>query len=309
MTQNGFRMCTAPIILFVYNRLRHTQRTIEALQKNVLAESTELIIFSDGPKSEADAEKIRSLLKYIKSVNGFKKVDVVERERNLGLAQSILSGVTEVVNNYGRIIVLEDDMVTSPYFLRYMNDALEFYEDEQQVISIHGYIYPVKGSLPETFFLKGADCWGWATWKRGWDLFEPDARKLLDGLKAGGLTHRFDFNGSYSYTKMLEDYVKGKNDSWAIRWYASAFLKGKLTLYPGRSLVFNTGTDASGTHCTRGSMFDTEVYQKQVKITKIPVIEENHALESISGYFRSLKNGPAQVMANAVNRLVKKFRS
>ena len=185
-------------------------------------------------------------------------------------------------------------MVTSPYFLRYMNDALEFYEDEEQVISIHGYIYPVKDILPETFFLKGADCWGWATWKRGWNLFEPDARKLLDRLKARRLTRRFDFDGSYAYTKMLDDHVKGKNNSWAIRWYASAFLEEKLTLYPGKSLVFNTGNDASGTHCKAVRTFDSIICQEPINITKIPVIEDGRALKSISEYFVSLKNGPAR---------------
>ena len=152
-------MILAPITLFTYNRLWHTQQTIEALRNNELADVSELFLFSDGPKSEADREKVQSVREYLKSVTGFKKVAVVERDRNLGLAQSIISGVTEFVNKYGRVIVLEDDMLTSPFFLRFMNDALEFYKDEEKVISIHGYMYPVKAELPETFFLKGADCW------------------------------------------------------------------------------------------------------------------------------------------------------
>jgi GT2 family glycosyltransferase len=198
---DSFKPC--PIALFVYNRLWHTQQTVEALKKNKLAAESELFVFSDGARTGADKEKIRAVREYLKTVNGFKKVTVIEWNRNLGLAQSIISGVTQIVNRYGRIIVLEDDIVTSPYFLRFMNEALEFYKDEEKVISIHGYIYPVKAKLPETFFLRGADCWGWATWKRGWELFEPDGRKLLNELKAKKLTRRFDFDGAYSYTGML----------------------------------------------------------------------------------------------------------
>ncbi len=191
--------------------------------------------------------RVKEVREYIRTITGFKSLRIVERETNLGLATSIISGVTEVVNQYGRIIVLEDDMVTSPFFLRYMNDALDLYENEEKVVSIHGYVYPIQG-LQETFFIKGADCWGWATWKRGWDLFDADGEKLLNELKKAGLLKRFDFDGAYPYTKMLRDQIEGKNNSWAIRWYASALLHDKLTLYPGKSLVHNIGTDASGTH-------------------------------------------------------------
>jgi GT2 family glycosyltransferase len=183
----------APITLFVYNRLNHTRQTVEALLRNELAAESEFFVFSDGPRSETDREKVLAVRSYLKTINSFKKVAVIERDKNFGLAESIIAGVTEIVNRYGRIIVLEDDMVTSPYFLKYMNDALEIYKDEEKVISIHGYIYPVRDKLPETFFLRGADCWGWATWKRGWDLFDPDGRKLLEQLQKRNLTRTFDF--------------------------------------------------------------------------------------------------------------------
>ena len=176
-------MSLAPIALFVYNRLEHLEKTINALQNNILALDSELYIFSDGAKDEKSSEQVNKIRKYIKTISEFKKIIVIEREKNLGLANSIISGVTEVINKYGKIIVLEDDMVTSRYFLKYMNEALEYYENEDRVISIHGYIYPVKKELPNTFFMKGADCWGWATWKRGWDLFEHDGKKLLQELE------------------------------------------------------------------------------------------------------------------------------
>ena len=148
-----------PIALFVYNRLGHTQRTIEALKKNILAEDSDLIVFSDAQKSEAEADAVCEVRKFIREIDGFKSVSLVEREVNLGLARSIIDGVTTIVSKYGRIIVLEDDMVTSQYFLTYMNEALEKYADDDRVVSIHGYVYPVKQSLPEAFFLPGADCW------------------------------------------------------------------------------------------------------------------------------------------------------
>lgn len=175
-------MIYAPIALFVYNRLQHTRQTVEALVKNDLAAESELFVFSDGPRSEGDRESVEAVRKYLASINDFKLITVVERETNFGCAASIIGGITEIVNRYGQIIIVEDDIVTSPYFLRYMNEALEFYRDEERVVCIHGYLYPVKKKLPDTFFLKGADIWGWATWKRGWDLYENDSQKLLDEL-------------------------------------------------------------------------------------------------------------------------------
>ena len=277
-------MVLAPIVLFVYNRPWHMRQTIEALQKNELAEASGLFIFSDGPKSGDDKEKVLEVREYIKTISGFKRVNLVEREQHLGLANSIINGVTEIINKYGRIIVLEDDMVSSPYFLKFMNEALEFYKDEEKVISIHGYIYPVNAQLPETFFLRGADCWGWATWKRGWDLFEPNGRKLLHEIWKRKLQKRFDINGAYPYTKMLEKQIRGKNDSWAIKWYASAFLKNKLTLYPGRTLVFNIGLDGSGMHCRVTNIYDTKVSKEPISIKNIPIEENSVALAGIEKY-------------------------
>jgi hypothetical protein len=170
-----------------------------------------------------------------------------------------------------------------------MNEALEKYEKNGRVISAHGYVYPVKGTLPETFFLKGADCWGWATWKRAWDLFEPDGRKLFGALKQQGLIRRFDYNGAYPYTKMLSRQIAAKNDSWAIRWYASALLHDKFTLYPGKSLVHNIGNDNSGTHCDKTLLFDTCTSCGPVHVGGISIEENNEALVEFELYFRSLR--------------------
>ena len=169
-------------MLFVYNRLNFTKRTLEALQKNELANKSELFIYSDAAKNENDLEKVAKVREYIKNIGGFKKIITIKRKVNTGLAPSIINAVTKIVNKYGKIIVLEDDLVTSRYFLRFMNEALEAYKNEPKVASIHGYIYPIT-NLPETFFIKGADCWGWATWNNKWSIFERDGKKLLDKVK------------------------------------------------------------------------------------------------------------------------------
>jgi hypothetical protein len=277
----------APIALFTYNRPEHTRLTLEALAKNELASDSDLIIYSDGPKNDAGAGKVQAVRNYLHTVSGFKSITINEKEKNCGLANSIINGVTEVVNKYGIIIVLEDDMVTSPYFLRYMNDALKIYQNEEKVISIHGYMYPVKAQLPETFFLHGADCWGWATWKRGWDLFEADGKKLQTELKSRKLFFAFNMNGSFPFADMLEGQIQGRNDSWAIRWHASAFLKNKLTLYPGHSLLLNTGNDQSGSN--RSAKMDTmpEISTGKITVARVPLCVNHKALSAIGDFLRT----------------------
>ena len=281
----------APIALFVYNRLDHTVRTIEALKSNILAENSNIIIFSDAPKSDEQTDSVLEVRKYLKEIDGFNSVDIVIRETNLGLASSIISGVTYVVNKFGRIIVLEDDMLTSPYFLTYMNEALEKYAEDHRVISIHGYVYPVGVSLPEAFFLPGADCWGWATWRHGWAEFNSDGNYLLKELKQRNLIQKFDFNGAYPYSKMLEGQVKGANDSWAVRWYASAFLNGKLTLYPGRSLIHNIGNDNSGTHSRETKGFDVILSTTKICLNNIRIESSEAGSEAFEDFFRQEKMG------------------
>jgi hypothetical protein len=292
----------APIALFVYNRLDHTTETVEALKKNILASESDLFIYSDAGETALKQEAVDEVRKYIKNISGFKSVQIIYQEKNKGLSASITSGVTEIVNTYKKIIVLEDDMVTSPHFLKYMNDGLDLYKDEDEVISIHGYMYPVDMILPETFFIKGADCWGWATWKRGWDLFEEDGRKLLDEIKTRKLNAVFDFNNSYPYSKMLEDQIAGKVDSWAIRWYASAFLENKLTLYPGKSLIRNIGIDGSGIHCTPDEKFMVDIQKEFLDLKKISIEHNEEIFKVIAKFFK-----PEKIKKNKIKLIFKKI--
>jgi hypothetical protein len=195
-------------------------------------------------------------------------------------------GVTEVIAEYGRVVVMEDDLVTSSHFLRFMNEGLEYYEKYDQVISVHGYVFPLKGTLPETFFLRGADCWGWATWKRGWALFEPDGLKLLSQMEEKKLTHRFDLNGAFPYTQMLRDQVNKKVDSWAIRWHASAFLQNKMTLFPRQSLVQNIGIDSSGTHCDSVDFFSCSLSERPITVGEMEVRENDKVLHLVKEFLR-----------------------
>lgn len=285
-------MHLAPIILFVYNRPELTRRTLESLANNKEATESILYIFSDGPKSDStpdQLELVKSVREVIREKQWCGKVYILEKEENSGLAKSVLEGVSEIIKKYEKVIVLEDDLILSPFFLKYMNEGLELYQNEDRVISIHGYVYPIKEPLPETYFIRGADCWGWATWKRGWGLLETDGKKLLDLLRLKGLTKPFDFNNSYGYTKMLRKQVAGENNSWAILWYASAFLKDKLTLYPGRSLVSNIGNEGTGTHVKNTDNFSTILSDTPVEIKKIPVIHNEAATKQFERYFNSIK--------------------
>jgi GT2 family glycosyltransferase len=295
-------MRLAPIALFVYNRPEHTRKTIAALKKNTLASASDLIVFSDAPKTSQLDSSVQEVRAILGSIDGFKSVKIIERDKNWGLSKSIIDGVSRVCCDYGKVIVLEDDLVTSPYFLKFMNDGLDYYESEIRVISVHGYIYPARENFPRTFFLRGADCWGWATWKRGWDLFEPDPQKLYDAVHTGGEVNTFDFEGNYGYANMLKQQIDGKVNSWAIRWYASAFLANKLTLYPGVSLVNNIGNDSSGTHCGSTDVFTGEIAEQPVVVGGIPVVANRPAYEAVCRYFKSLR-------LSLIGRIVNKISS
>lgn len=282
-------MGLAPIALFVYNRPEHTRKTIAALKKNTLAATSDLIIFSDASKTSQSDSSVQEVRAILKSIDGFKSIKIIERDENWGLSRSIIDGVSRICSEYGRVIVLEDDLVTSPYFLKFMNDGLDCYESEASVVSVHGYIYPLQTDVPATFFLRGADCWGWATWKRGWDIFEPDARKLYDAVQASGEIKTFDFDGNYAYAEMLKQQINGKVNSWAIRWYASAFLANKLTLYPGISLVQNIGNDSTGTHRGDTGVFSGQLADRPAPVGNIPVVSNSVAYVAVSHYFKSLR--------------------
>lgn len=276
----------APIVLFVYARLYHTRETIEALLKNDLAKDSNLIIYSDAPRDSSKLQFVNEVREYLSTVKGFQTLTIHERSTNLGLAQSIIQGVTETLLSFERVIVLEDDLVVSPHFLTYMNAALDMYADDAQVASIHAYQYPVKKTLPETFFLRGSDCWGWATWRRAWQCFNPDGQALLTNLEAQRLTSAFDLDGACGFTQMLKDQINHKNDSWAIRWHASCYLANMFTLYPSKSFVDNIGMDGTGEHCSPSNLYANTLSNFYFSFQKIAIAENNYARKIIADYLR-----------------------
>lgn len=293
-----------PVALFVYARPDHARRTVETLLNNPEAADTDLIVFSDAAKTPDKSAVVEEVRRYVDSIQGFRSVTVYRRPFNFGLAKSVIEGVSQVLSEHNSVIVLEDDMITSPHFLEYMNDGLSRYANDDRVISLHGYMYPVSDPLPEAFFLRGADCWGWATWRRGWALFNSDGQFLLDELRRQKLLNAFDFNGTYGYSAMLQGQISASNDSWAIRWYASAFLANKLTLYPGKSLVHNIGNDNSGTHCGTSSAFDVGLVNSPIDLSGIPVKPSEEAAKAIECFFRSKQPPLKRLLSRLLSKSV-----
>ncbi|MCA1985195.1 MAG: sugar transferase [Desulfovibrio sp.] len=242
----------APVALFAYARPDHLQATLEALAANELAGQTSLTIFSDGPRADQDApavQAVRALARQEQQAGRFARVDVVERDRNWGLADSIVDGVTTLCAQHGRVIVLEDDIVTSCCFLRYMNDALTRYAEAPQVMHIAGHNFDIDPQgLPESFFMGHTSCWGWATWQRAWVHFSRDAEAFVREFDAKAI-HRFNLDGAYDYWSQLLANRDGTLKTWAVFWYASVFRRGGLCLHPRASLVENIGHDGSGANC------------------------------------------------------------
>jgi hypothetical protein len=297
----------APIALFVYNRPEHTRRTINSLQKNLLAEESRLYIFSDGPKTEADKAKVEEVRQLAKEVTGFKSVKVITRKENLGLANSIISGVTKLVNEYDKVIVFEDDLLSSPYTLQYFNESLNRYTKEEKVMHIGAYMYDLpEKKLPETFFYRAATSWGWATWARAWKDFEPDIDKLIQQFDKQKIRW-FSIEGSMNFWKQMKQFKSGKNDSWAIRWYASIFLKDGLTLNPSHSLIQNIGHDGSGRHSNNENTYQVQIARKAVKEFPAEIKENHQAYLAIKQFLGSRKGTLLQRGVRFVKQLQVKY--
>jgi hypothetical protein len=288
----------APIVLFVYNRLWHTQQTIKVLQKNELAKDSEIFIYSDAPKNTEDQEEVDKVREYIKSINSFKKVTIIEREKNWGLAKSIIDGVTSIVNQYEKVIVLEDDLVTSPYFLKFMNEALNFYEDEKKVWHISGWNYPIKREESEDIFLwRVMNCWGWATWADRWKYYEKDVDKLIKEFSKDDIK-KFNLEGAENFWSQVLDNKKQKKNTWAIFWYATIFKQHGLCLNPVQTFVENIGHDGSGTYCGKEKKYrDILNLNKSIKYTR--------DIEESQEYIKEIKNSKKRGILSFFERFMK----
>jgi hypothetical protein len=293
----------APIVLFVYNRPWHTVQTLEALHKNAKADRSVLYIFADGPKdnaTEEELEQISATRKIIRSKQWCEEVNIIEKRRNEGLAVSIIAGVTEIVSRHGKVIVLEDDIVTSKGFLRYMNDALTLYDNETRVMHVSGYTLPVESSLPSTFFYNTNTCWGWGTWRRAWVYFNNDAQYLLSAIDSKGLKRKFNLEDSYPFYNHLEANIDGRLNTWAVKWYASFFLLDGLSLHPYPSLVNNIGHDGTGVHCEPASEFLWSELTGSIEVKKIKLKENPYARKLMAAFYRTklYKTQPVHPVTN-----------
>lgn len=244
----------APIVLFVYSRPAHTRRTVEALLKNELAKESDLTVYSDAPKRPEAAEAVQEVRNYIRTIKGFRSISIIERDKNWGLGNSIIDGVTSVMNEHGRVIVLEDDLVTSPHFLAHLNAALDHYENDPKAFSIGGYNFPEetmpipRDYLWDTYAAFRCCSWGWATWIDRWKRVDW-AMNYYDAFMLDRKAQESFDRGGPDMTRLLRMQHERQIDSWAIRFCYAHHANSMHCIYPVKTLVMNIGLDNTGMHC------------------------------------------------------------
>lgn len=279
----------APVVITAFKRSWHLEQNLLALSKNLLARETELYIYCDGPKKGEDDEiksEIKKVVSIARGVDWCKKLNVIVSDTNLGLLRSFEKAISEVIGIHGKVIVLEEDQVTSPGFLVYMNEALELYENDDGVMCISGYMYPADYRTTQTsFFLNVQTCPGWATWSRAWknyisdveshvSFFASDKRKIRD----------FDLGGYAYWHRQLIRNVDFPGFSFAVRWYSSCYRNGGLTLFPNGSLVRNIGLDGTGEHCGVSDMYDVHLVDS-INLRREEIVESKHIRKSVGLFY------------------------
>jgi len=290
----------APILLFTYKRLDVLRQTVELLKKNFLAENSELFIFSDAAKSEKDIPIIDEVRAYLNSITGFKKITIYEAKYNKGLADSIIDGVTLVFREFNKVIVLEDDLGTTPNFLSFMNVCLNEYENMPNAFSISGYSFNLghpNTSSTDAYFINRGWSWGWATWKDRWDKVDWEVKDYQEFLKDKKAQNEFAKGGS-DLNKMLSGQMSNRLDSWAIRWFYHQFRIKALTIYPVYSKVFNNGFDQFATHTSGSDKRYIPVIDVQGNLEfKLP------ALVEIDLFFQKQFNKKMGLVSRAISKL------
>ena len=248
----------APIVLFVYNRPWHTEQTVESLKKNKLAAESDLIIYSDGARSEKDKYTVKKVRDFAEKITGFKSIQLIKRKHNFGLAGSVISGINEIFLNYNKVIAIEDDLISSKCFLEFMNEALKIYENDERIFSVSGYTFPFKipnEYIDDTFISYRSSSWGWGTWKDRWLKVDWEIKDYGEFKKDKNAQMIFN-RGGEDLTPMLHSQMNLKIDSWAIRWAYAHFKNNAYCLFPVHSKIKNVGTDSSGIHSDTTSKFD-----------------------------------------------------
>lgn len=275
-----------PLTIFGFKRPDHLRKVLEStLVMNEFCE-VQPHIFIDGPRNPEEMELVSETRKiaeqYALETGGI----VSSAAANNGLSQSIIRGVNSIFEKHDSIIVLEDDLVGAKFFLEYSLSGLRTYSHEKRVSSIHGYLPNIDSPGNQSFFRRGADCWGWSTWKDRWQSVEWNSQVLLDELRTRKLVRKLNLNGAYCYSCMLQRQASGSIDSWAIRWHVSMFLQNRLALYPSHSLIENIGFDGSGRHSGINRFYETQISNEPVTPIYVPIIESRVARKRLAKHYR-----------------------
>jgi hypothetical protein len=290
----------SPIALFIYNRPEHTKRMLASLMKCPEFLHSPVYVFCDGPKTSEDepiVQATRTLAR--KMIEHHAKFEMSEQNR--GPDRSIIEGVSRLCQSHGRVIVFEDDLVVAPNVLHFFNAALERYEQERRVMQISGFIFPLPtlATLKEAFFLPFTTSWGWATWQRSWDVFDPEAMGWEAMKKDSEMHRRFNLDGAYDYYSMLSLQMAQKRSTWDVCWYWSVFKTKGIVLYPPTSHVVNTGFDGSGTHGWRSGQYlvgdELTTLPEEIGLPALPIVHESA--------YKEIKNMLMRVNRNPLNRL------
>lgn len=290
----------APIVLFVYNRPEHTKRTVESLRYNTLAGKTNLFIYSDGAKSEKDKKNVEEVRNYIRTIKGFNKIEIIERVKNFGLANSVISGVNEIIQSFGKVVVLEDDMICSPYFLKFMNELLNIFYIDQRIFSVTGYTFPIK--IPEfykrpLYLSPRSSSWGWGTWKNRWEKADWDLKDFQSFIDDKSRVESFN-KGGEDLTRMLKNSISGKVDSWSVKWTYTHFMNNSFCVYPTKSRIINIGADSSGVHTGRTNKFNVDLENHDIEIANVENLQpDEEILKNFRKFFK--KN----VFSSVLNKL------
>jgi len=302
-------MTQAPVVIFLYNRPYQTIKTLIYLMKNSLCRSTDLIIFSDGfkKKNRLDKKKVELVRNIIKNIHGFKSKKIFFRKKNFGLYKNITTGLDTVFTSNDKAIILEDDILVNKFFLKYLNNALQIYKTDRNVSSIHGWFCEHNKKIPNTFFLRGSDIWGWATWKRSWKEFNNKPKNLIKRFEENpDLIKKFNLNNSYNYYGLLKKRAIGLNQSWGVLWNASNFLKKNFYLNFSSSLCINIGQDDSGVHTVKNDdYFNQKLNNKKIKIVRQKIIENLNGEQIKIDFFRNFSNKP--LLQRVINFLLRKI--
>lgn len=294
-------------MLFVFSRPEHTKQTLAYLAANDLSSESDLIVYADAARNDKEVAAVNEVRQLVRSAQGFRSVTVIERQTNYGLARNIIEGVGEVCQRYGRVIVLEDDLVTSPAFLTFMNQALDRYQSEKQVWHISGWNYPIDTEgLGDAFFVRVMNCWGWATWADRWEHFEKDTNKLIAEFDRA-MVRKFDLENSGVFWSQVLSNKKGLMNTWAIYWYAAIFKNNGLCLNPGLSFIDNIGLDGSGTHgCEDREIYAIDLNKNMKPIFPSTIIESKDGIDRIVDFYQKIKPTLASRIKSKLSSVLRK---